>query len=109
MLACLFFQREDGIRDIGVTGVQTCALPISLGFGLEVEVGRDCARHHRVYAESVRNLGSPVFPRALFEAVLGEFGTDRESVVEGKIVDLGGRRVIRKKKECRFRWSTDNY
>src|SRR5215217_8454991 len=24
-----FFQAEDGIRDIGVTGVQTCALPIS--------------------------------------------------------------------------------
>src|SRR3712207_8495095 len=24
----LFFQAEDGIRDIGVTGVQTCALPI---------------------------------------------------------------------------------
>src|SRR3712207_4018657 len=26
-----FFQAEDGIRDIGVTGVQTCALPISYG------------------------------------------------------------------------------
>src|SRR3712207_3170553 len=25
-----FFQAEDGIRDIGVTGVQTCALPICL-------------------------------------------------------------------------------
>src|SRR5438445_13436279 len=25
-----FFQAEDGIRVIGVTGVQTCALPISL-------------------------------------------------------------------------------
>src|SRR3712207_6142548 len=24
----IFFQAEDGIRDIGVTGVQTCALPI---------------------------------------------------------------------------------
>ena len=24
-----FFQAEDGIRDISVTGVQTCALPIS--------------------------------------------------------------------------------
>src|SRR3712207_7910293 len=27
---CFFFQAEDGIRDIGVTGVQTCALPICL-------------------------------------------------------------------------------
>src|SRR3712207_8776167 len=26
-----FFQAEDGIRDIGVTGVQTCALPIYWG------------------------------------------------------------------------------
>src|SRR5256886_12477380 len=26
-----FFQAEDGIRDLTVTGVQTCALPISYG------------------------------------------------------------------------------
>src|SRR5206468_7530800 len=26
---CFFFQAEDGIRDLIVTGVQTCALPIS--------------------------------------------------------------------------------
>src|ERR1041385_9142213 len=30
VLGCLFFfQAEDGIRDVAVTGVQTCALPIS--------------------------------------------------------------------------------
>src|SRR3989338_6606780 len=29
-LFCFFFQAEDGIRDGTVTGVQTCALPISL-------------------------------------------------------------------------------
>src|SRR2546422_2174574 len=28
---CFFFQAEDGIRDVAVTGVQTCALPISTG------------------------------------------------------------------------------
>src|SRR5260370_30148608 len=28
-LGCFFFQAEDGIRDSSVTGVQTCALPIS--------------------------------------------------------------------------------
>src|SRR5688572_33338284 len=27
---CFFFQAEDGIRDLTVTGVQTCALPICL-------------------------------------------------------------------------------
>ena len=30
VLIFFFFQAEDGIRDIGVTGVQTCALPISV-------------------------------------------------------------------------------
>src|SRR5258708_17772719 len=30
IVCCFFFQAEDGIRDDLVTGVQTCALPISL-------------------------------------------------------------------------------
>src|SRR5256884_4819858 len=29
MYRFFFFQAEDGIRDVAVTGVQTCALPIS--------------------------------------------------------------------------------
>src|SRR2546429_4756891 len=35
-----FFQAEDGIRDVAVTGVQTCALPIyqPIGFRELVEV-----------------------------------------------------------------------
>ena len=44
---------------------------------LEVRVGRDeadRAAHFAVYAESVRNLGTPVFPRSLFDAVLDRFG-----------------------------------
>src|SRR3989454_11870119 len=32
-----FFQAEDGIRDYKVTGVQTCALPICVTFGAEIE------------------------------------------------------------------------
>src|ERR1041385_9429246 len=32
-----FFQAEDGIRDVAVTGVQTCALPIS--FTLRLSYG----------------------------------------------------------------------
>src|SRR2546430_10027871 len=34
-----FFQAEDGIRDLTVTGVQTCALPISL----RISRGAPCA------------------------------------------------------------------
>src|SRR5216684_6780982 len=40
-----FFQAEDGIRDVAVTGVQTCALPILLALvrratGLDARVSR---------------------------------------------------------------------
>src|SRR5260370_5777625 len=34
-----FFQAEDGIRDSSVTGVQTCALPISLVLGCKLQLG----------------------------------------------------------------------
>ncbi len=44
--------------------------------GLEVRVGRsahDQNDHYAVYSESVRNLGTPVFPRSLFGAMLKAF------------------------------------
>ena len=53
----------------------------ALGFDLEVRVGRDArdrADHYRVYSESVRNLGTPVFSRKLFNAVLDNFGDDAD-------------------------------
>lgn len=51
----------------------------ALGFGLESTSGTDRRHrdaHYRVYAESVRNLGTPVFPRGLFEATLDAFGEE---------------------------------
>src|SRR5256885_3334258 len=49
---CFFFQAEDGIRDYKVTGVQTCALPISRKRGeLPVE--------HVVESEQLRELRCP--------------------------------------------------
>src|SRR2546430_9020538 len=36
---CFFFQAEDGIRDLTVTGVQTCALPIFLHQALGARAG----------------------------------------------------------------------
>jgi len=59
----------------------------ALSFSLEVSVGADRRHrdaHFRVYAESVRNLGTPVFPRRLFEAALDAFGADAEIVVVWK-------------------------
>lgn len=46
-----------------------------------IEIGsaaRDRDAHYSVYAESVRNLGTPVFPRSLFDAVLDLFGRDAD-------------------------------
>ncbi|HEY0114434.1 MAG TPA: FemAB family XrtA/PEP-CTERM system-associated protein [Allosphingosinicella sp.] len=53
----------------------------ALGNCLEARFGRDLASHFAVYAESVRNLGTPVFPRALFRAMLAEFGSDADILV----------------------------
>ena len=49
----------------------------ALAGNLTVTVGAgpaDRAAHYAVYSESVRNLGTPVFPASLFNAVLDEFG-----------------------------------
>lgn len=53
----------------------------SLEADLDVDVGtgeRSRAAHYRVYAASVRNLGTPVFPRSLFDAVLDSFGDETD-------------------------------
>lgn len=47
-----------------------------LGFGHRVTIGRgssDLAAHYACYSASVRNLGTPVFPRALFRTMLEAF------------------------------------
>src|SRR3712207_6686894 len=70
---CFFFQAEDGIRDIGVTGVQTCALPISSGAysdGAGVPGGRvshDDAGRYRVHS-SLRAEPTPRGGRDLTDA-----------------------------------------
>ncbi len=59
----------------------------ALGFDLDVRVGgraEDLAAHYRVYAESVRNLGTPVFPRTLFSEVLAAFGDDADILTVSK-------------------------
>src|SRR3712207_9513866 len=90
-MAWFFFQAEDGIRDIGVTGVQTCALPI---FPVTLARATDdprlsarCTARWAPRGSRSRRRRSPARCAA---------GGDRKSVVEGKSVDLGGRRIIKK-------------
>lgn len=64
----------------------------ALGNGLEVsrEAGaRALDDHYRVYCESVRNLGSPVFPKALFRAMVEQWGESADVVT----VRSGGRPI----------------
>ena len=44
--------------------------------GLTSRTDRDADLLHRIYAESVRNLGTPVYPRRYFHALLAAFGED---------------------------------
>lgn len=51
---------------------------------LRVEIGRDpklVRDHYRVYSESVRNLGTPVFPARLFREMLARFETQSDILV----------------------------
>lgn len=48
-------------------------LTVEIGSGLS-----DRAAHYAVYAESVRNLGTPVFPLQLFSEVIDAFGADAD-------------------------------
>src|SRR5690349_23280075 len=82
-----FFQAEDGIRDLYVTGVQTCALPISgvvvattrpetmLG-DVAVAVNPKDARYAKLVGKRVRlPLTTRVLPMIADEYVDPEFGT----------------------------------
>src|SRR2546428_10569804 len=89
-----FFQAEDGIRDLIVTGVQTCALPIS-GYRGGVEHPPTPAAYAQRQAGALHYRGG----RDGSATGNGLRRGDRKSVVEGKSVDLGGRRIIKKKKK----------
>src|SRR2546429_4364169 len=50
-----FFQAEDGIRDVAVTGVQTCALPIySPHEFIGPAIRKDLVNHQRLHLKSLR-------------------------------------------------------
>lgn len=72
---------DDDAELLAIPRKQRAEVRRAIGFGLDVEIGRDRRdrdAHYAVYAASVRNLGTPVFPRRLFEAMLDGFGADAE-------------------------------
>lgn len=72
---------DDEAQLLAIPRKQRAEVRKGLANALEVRVGtspRDRAMHAAAYATSVRNLGTPVFPRALFDAVLEAFGDDAD-------------------------------
>lgn len=70
---------DDEQQLLAIPRKQRAEVRKSLSGDLEVSVGTgpaDRAAHYGVYAESVRNLGTPVFPQSLFTAVLDTLDAD---------------------------------
>jgi len=68
---------DDEAELLAIPRKQRAEVRRSLGFDLTVETGsgqRQRDAHYAAYAESVRNLGTPVFPKRLFAEVLDAFG-----------------------------------
>src|SRR5256886_11919241 len=90
-----FFQAEDGIRDLTVTGVQTCALPIfllnektqELKFRFQTGYPADFAERTRL---------------KVGEGVTGRAAQLRQAILVDDVTRSEERRVG---KECRSRWS----
>lgn len=72
---------DDEAELLAIPRKQRAEVRRAQGFDLAVRTGRDeqdRVDHYMVYAESVHNLGTPVFPRGLFDAVLDQFGEDAD-------------------------------
>src|SRR2546430_13570581 len=83
-----FFQAEDGIRDLTVTGVQTCALPIYLDrprCRLVIRVSSSGGRRLHIQQETLDPGGGP------------ELDGVRDLLLRSEERRVG--------KECRSRWS----
>src|SRR5688572_31671627 len=87
-----FFQAEDGIRDLTVTGVQTCALPIS---PITIDVPYEASMVIGAMVDLVKEVDPMFFEKIGFSTF------EREDLPERS----EERRVG---KECRSGWSPDH-
>src|SRR5205085_5628783 len=97
---CFFFQAEDGIRDLTVTGVQTCALPICTLFpeGFVAPTAH-CVATTNPSGNKVPTAGSNPKsgqnPDGFFQLVASDNCGDDDRSEERRVG-----------KECRRRWAT---
>src|SRR2546425_5651892 len=93
-----FFQAEDGIRDKLVTGVQTCALPISVGLIWRSTLRRPACRGPARYR--VRRIsGHYLLPSLVWLARI------KRSLSRRFGLSISRSEERRVGKECRSRWS----
>src|SRR3712207_9425382 len=99
-----FFQAEDGIRDIGVTGVQTCALPIFLADLLNFALF--CTE---ITKRSMSGRGRGRWTAGA--ASRSARATSKRRGAQGLAVGTGPTRSEERRvgKECRSRWSPYYY
>ena len=98
-----FFQAEDGIRDVAVTGVQTCALPI-------FQIGGTRTNTHVTSSNATLVSFDPYidptitsnFENSVYFATPNNYNQNR---LNSYLMRSEERRVG---KECRSRWSPDH-
>jgi FemAB-related protein (PEP-CTERM system-associated) len=74
-------QADDETELLAIPRKQRAEVRKGLENGLTVETGRlqrDLDSHYAVYSESVRNLGTPVFPKSLMSSVIEAFGEEAD-------------------------------
>src|SRR5207249_7512683 len=96
-----FFQAEDGIRDRNVTGVQTCALPISMRAQFD----------RRLISQALTNIIKNA-TEAIEQVPPEELGKGRIDVIAARekddiVIDVIDNRSEERRvgKECRSRWA----
>src|SRR2546429_8194403 len=109
-----FFQAEDGIRDVAVTGVQTCALPISAA----LPVTLDSVQEFRVTTTNynadqgassggqvslVTKSGSNQFHGSAYEYNRNTYTSANDYFIKQSQLQRSEERRVGK--ECRSRWS----
>ena len=78
---------DDDAELLAIPRKQRAEVRKSLDADLDIAIGnggRDLAMHYAVFSESVRNLGTPVFPARLFREVAKELGDHADIVTASK-------------------------
>src|SRR2546429_5362635 len=95
-ISVFFFQAEDGIRDVAVTGVQTCALPIFVTSATLTD-GSGTAES---WAGAEARTGARHLPKPAFRVRVPspfDYATQTRVIIRSEERRVG--------KECRSRWS----